>query len=72
MVAIEVGWDPFGYSRQLRDARSDIMEALSRREESDLLEKGKKEAMKHCEDIVKGESSIVIHAAFECSIDLIS
>jgi hypothetical protein len=35
------------------------MEALSRREESDLLEKGKKEAMKHCEDIVKGEFSIV-------------
>lgn len=31
------------------------MEALSRREESDLLEKGKKEAMKHCEEIVKGE-----------------
>ncbi|GHJ88370.1 hypothetical protein NliqN6_4772 [Naganishia liquefaciens] len=29
------------------------METLSRREESDLLERGKKEAMKHCEDIVK-------------------
>lgn len=34
------------------------MEALSRREESDLLEKGKKEAMKHCEDIVKGKLDI--------------
>jgi hypothetical protein len=32
------------------------MDTLSRREESDLLEKGKKEAMKHCEDIVKGKS----------------
>jgi hypothetical protein len=31
------------------------MDTLSRREESDLLEKGKKEAMKHCEDIVKGK-----------------
>ena len=39
------------------------MEALSRREESDLLEKGKKEAMKHCEVIVKGEFPIVNRAA---------
>lgn len=31
------------------------MDTLSRREEGDLLEKGKKEAMKHCEDIVKGK-----------------
>lgn len=34
------------------------MEALSRREESDILERGKKDALKACDDTVKGEHEL--------------
>ncbi len=33
------------------------MQTLSRREESDILERGKKDALKACDDVVKGEEN---------------
>ena len=51
---------------ELCETASVAMETLSRREESDLLERGKKEAMKHCEDIVKGE--FVGRSSYSCRV----
>jgi hypothetical protein len=36
------------------------MQTLSRREEADILERGKKDALKACDAIVQGEESLAI------------
>jgi hypothetical protein len=36
------------------------MQTLSRREEADILERGKKDALKACDAIVQGEESVSI------------